>query len=161
MEHNLYIIKSYNPKGESLIKFGYSSNIKQRIEQYLSHNPFTEIIDTFYRKDALEFEKEFHKNNTSIFKNEWYPENYLNQIYQQLKEGIINNLIISNNCLTNKICHGCNIDKNKEEYQKLKTGKGGFDNYCKKCRSIQHLKYKQRKKEYNKYYRNLKKGEIK
>lgn len=160
MENNLYIIKASNVKGESLIKFGYSFNIKQRIEQYLSHNPFTEIIDTFYRENALEFEKDFHKNNISIYKNEWYPEDYLNQIYRQLKEGVDINLNINNDSLTNKICYGCNIDKNKDEYQKSKACKGGFDNYCKKCRSIQQLKYKKRKDKYNTYYRKLKKGEV-
>jgi len=166
MKHNLYIIKSSNSKGESLIKFGYSSNIKQRIEQYLSHNPFTEIVETFYRQDAFEFEKTFHKNNTSIYKNEWYPENYLIEIHRQLKEGVDNNLNESNklnkstDLLTNKICYGCNINKDKKDYQKLKVGKGGFDNYCKKCRSSQQLKYKKRRDAYNAYYRKLKKGEV-
>jgi len=160
MQDNLYIIKSSNSKGESLIKFGYSSNIKQRIEQYLSHNPFTEILETFYREDAFEFEKTFHKNNISIYKNEWYPENYLIEIYRQLKEGVNDKLNKSTILLTNKICYGCSINKNKKDYQKLKTGKGGFDNYCKKCRSTQQLKYKKRRDTYNAYYRKLKKGEV-
>ena len=66
MKDNLYIIKVTNNDGISLIKLGYSSNIKYRLDSYYLHNPFTEVIGTYYREDAYAFEKWFHKNNISI-----------------------------------------------------------------------------------------------
>ena len=158
MENNLYIIRCYNLKGESLVKIGYSSKIKERLNTYFSHNPFTEIIELLYREDAIDFEKKFHQNNHSIYKNEWYPEKHLIEIYRQLIEGVDDNLNESTEILTSKVCYGCNIEKDKVDYQKLKVCRGGFDNYCKKCRSVQQLKYKERRDSYNAYYRKLKKG---
>ncbi len=45
MKDNLYILRVYG-KNQTLIKFGYSSNITTRLNSYFSANPLTELIFT-------------------------------------------------------------------------------------------------------------------
>lgn len=68
---NLYIIRIYG-KDKTLIKFGYSSNIKQRLNNYYYHNPLMELLGTYYRANAQDLELIFHKNTKSEVMNEWY-----------------------------------------------------------------------------------------
>lgn len=68
---NLYILAQELPDN-TLYKLGYSSKIKNRLKQYLYHNPSIQIIKTFRKEDAKQFEKDFHKNNKSVYLNEWY-----------------------------------------------------------------------------------------
>ena len=86
-EKYLYLLKVYN-KETSLIKFGYTNNIKNRMQSYLSANPLTELLHIWKLDKAEEYEKYFHDNNKSEIKNEWYDEslydkinNYVNDIY--------------------------------------------------------------------------------
>jgi hypothetical protein len=85
--HNLYIIKVYNKKS-NLIKLGYSSKIKERLLLYYHHNPLVEIINTFYREDAKEFELRLHRTIKSVIMNEWYEEETLHKIIEYIKNGI-------------------------------------------------------------------------
>lgn len=157
MEHNLYIIKSSNEQGDKLIKFGYSSKIKERLNQYYSHNPFTEILYTFYREDAIAFEKDFHENNTSIYKNKWYSIDILENLLIQIKTKIFveytkkekkkykrnkPKIIV---CLLEKCCSKCNKIKKSELFHKDVYEKGGISRICKECTV-----------EINRYYRNKK-----
>lgn len=75
-KHNLYILKVYN-KDTTLIKLGYSSKMKDRIEGYFHHNPLCELVGTFYREDAEDFELIFHKNIQAKTRREWYEEDKL------------------------------------------------------------------------------------
>lgn len=88
ISENLYILKSYDNSGNYLLKLGYSSNIKRRILDYIAHNPFVEVIGTFYRKDAEYFERYFHSTNKSTHRNEWYDKNMLNKILYEINNCI-------------------------------------------------------------------------
>lgn len=81
--HNLYIIRCYGRDG-SMIKLGYTSNMKVRWKSYRLSNPLTEVIDTFYRPDAKQFERWFHMSHDSINMNEWYDESMLNVILEAI-----------------------------------------------------------------------------
>lgn len=85
---NLYIIKSFGTNGKELIKLGYSSRIEERLRAYRSHNPFFEVIDTFYREDAKEFELYIHSLVISEVGNEWYNVDKL---------GLLLNLVATTN----------------------------------------------------------------
>jgi hypothetical protein len=74
--HNIYIVKA-ETKTKALIKIGYSENIDKRLSSYYHHNPLTNLIGSFYVKEGLLFEKEFHNSNVSVIMNEWYEEEYL------------------------------------------------------------------------------------
>lgn len=76
--HNLYIIRSYKRNGDSTVKLGFSDVIHKRMKSYMSHNVNTELIRTFFREDAFEFEKWFHSTNKSSYPNEWYDSRILN-----------------------------------------------------------------------------------
>ena len=86
-EHNLYIIRVYGETG-TLIKLGYSSNILKRLETYLSHNPLTQLIGTYYREDAKEFERKLHKVIKVKMLHEWYDESELTNIEGYIKGGV-------------------------------------------------------------------------
>ena len=77
--HNLYIVRVYN-KETSLIKFGYSSTILNRLVSYYNANPLTELVGTYYREDALDFELYVHKMIQSAKRREWYDEDKLEEI---------------------------------------------------------------------------------
>ena len=78
-EHNLYIVRvSY--KDITLIKFGYSSVIKDRLISYYYHNPLIELVGTYYRKDAIEFENSLHNTIDSYIMREWYENSELENI---------------------------------------------------------------------------------
>lgn len=68
-EHNLYIIKSEGAK-ETLIKFGYSSNVQTRLSNYTSHNPHITLLFTCFVPDGLAFEKAIHGETKAAYKNE-------------------------------------------------------------------------------------------
>ena len=76
--HNIYIIKT-ETKTQSLIKIGYSDNLDNRLLSYYHHNPLTQLIGSFYVKEGMLFEKEFHNSNISVIMNEWYEEEYLDK----------------------------------------------------------------------------------
>lgn len=78
---NIYILKTSSKDGCELLKLGYTSNLNNRMISYFSHNPFTEILFTFYIEEGLKFEKWFHDNHVSEYKNEWYSINMLGYIY--------------------------------------------------------------------------------
>lgn len=42
--NNIYIFKSYGLDNKSIYKLGYSCNIHKRLKEYLSLNPFIEIV---------------------------------------------------------------------------------------------------------------------
>ena len=81
---NLYIIRIHNSEGQSMIKLGYSSNIKRRLNEYRVMNPFTQIVYTYYRPDAKKFESWFHMSHESSIMNEWYNEDMLSEMYKCL-----------------------------------------------------------------------------
>ena len=87
VENNIYTInqKYFNSKAEGYIyilkhvfenkelyKLGYTNNLKSRLSNYKTSNPSIVFIKSFYLKDAKDFEKSFHKNNCSVYRNEWY-----------------------------------------------------------------------------------------
>ena len=90
-EHNLYLIKVYGERF-NLIKFGYSSKIKERLSQYYNHNPLIEIVGTYYREDGIEFENKLHKIIQSEIGNEWYLESKLDLILKYIHTDIPNNI---------------------------------------------------------------------
>lgn len=150
MKHNLYIIKASNNKGECLIKFGYSSKIDERINQYLSHNPFTEVLYTFYKKDAFIFEQKFHTNNIPTYKYEWYTYDKLDEILLQIK----NNKIIENKNICNRKnytnvdakCFKCKQRKEFKYFSKDKSKPSGLCNICKECEKIKNKNYRLKSK---------------
>jgi hypothetical protein len=87
-EHNLYIIRVYGKEG-SLIKLGYSSNIIQRLYSYYNHNPLIQVIGTYYREDAEQFESKLHKVIKAKMLHEWYDESELTNIEGYIKGDIL------------------------------------------------------------------------
>jgi hypothetical protein len=85
-QHNIYIIRSYYSTGESIIKVGYSAHIRQRLRSY---PPTTEIVKTFYREDAKNFEKTLHRTVISKARNEWYDNSQLAVILKHIKNGFV------------------------------------------------------------------------
>ena len=82
--HNLYIIRTFGMQG-SLIKIGYSSNITKRLLQYYHHNPLVELVGTYYKEDAKEFEKHLHSVLKAYRLREWYTEDKLEAIIKYIK----------------------------------------------------------------------------
>lgn len=89
---NLYLIRVTDKKGNVLVKLGYTSNIDERMRTYYYHNPLIEVIETFYKQDAKEFEKAFHKAVPSELLYEWYSEDKLPLIIDAITTGKIPNL---------------------------------------------------------------------
>jgi len=159
MEDNLYIIKASNEESQKLIKFGYSSKLKERLNQYFSHNPLTEVLFTFYREDALEFEQFFHKNNKSIYKNEWYTYDKLDEIIHQIENSIyVEPKIKSGNkrkkrkpkyyvIVLEKVCYNCKQLKSSECFHKNCWKINGISDLCKICSNIKSKEYREIKKE--------------
>ena len=81
---NLYIVRVTSSDGRTLSKIGYSSNIPKRIESYVYHNPFIEVIGTLYYEDAKELEKYIHKMFKSERFNEWYTDDVFQKILEYL-----------------------------------------------------------------------------
>lgn len=77
--HNLYILKQ-TVDSEDLFKFGYSSRINKRLIEYANHNPGIKLYYSWFRNDAKEFELDFHKNNISLYKNEWYRKETIDKL---------------------------------------------------------------------------------
>ena len=42
----LYMLKSFGPNNVYIYKIGYSSNFKKRLNQYIGHNPYIEVLQT-------------------------------------------------------------------------------------------------------------------
>ena len=80
MEDNIYIIRVFGRNGEAYIKVGYSSNIKSRLQHYYSHNPLVEVVLTVYNSNAMQLERDLHRNFDSIIMNEWYKDEQLLEI---------------------------------------------------------------------------------
>ena len=168
MKDNLYIVRVYGKENTSIIKFGYSSKLYTRLKQYSDYNPLVEIVGTYYRKDAKEFESSFHKNNNSFIKREWYFEEELENIINQITNNIVSNeefkkLIITkkNNIKTyhildivDKKCSHCKKVKSCSEYNKCITTRDKLHHQCKTCRSKLRLKYKNKSREYQRKYLN-------
>ena len=89
MLENLYVVRAANTKGEVLVKMGYSANIEKRLTQYAYHNPLIEVIGTYYKPDAAEFEKNLHKALKSTAFEEWYSEDKLPIILEAIATGIL------------------------------------------------------------------------
>jgi hypothetical protein len=86
--HNLYIVRAYGKDDKSLIKLGYSRHIKSRLKEYLTYNPFIEIIGTWYMEDAKYFEKHIHKSILSDLGDEWYNEDKLYDLIAYINKEI-------------------------------------------------------------------------
>lgn len=80
----LYLLKSYT-KDNPILKLGYTSNIESRLNQYRSNNPGIEIIYVAQLNNAYKVEQLFHKNNVSIYGNEWYDISMLDTILNHIK----------------------------------------------------------------------------
>lgn len=81
--NNLYLLRVYG-KDTSLIKFGYSSTIQNRLEAYSTTNPLVEIIGTYHREDGREFELNLHKFIPSEIGREWYKEDQLELLIEYI-----------------------------------------------------------------------------
>ena len=85
MEYNLYILKSFGPDGQYLYKFGYSSQINNRIQSYRSSNPFIQLVSVHYHPDGLVYEQKIHKKYPAVCMNEWYDEDTINKIIAEME----------------------------------------------------------------------------
>lgn len=95
---NLYIVRVTSPDGRTLSKIGYSGNIPKRMEVYMYHNPFVEVIGTLYYEDGKNLEKHIHK----IFKSERFNEWYTDDVFQEILEYLnTRHIIISNSTKSN------------------------------------------------------------
>lgn len=90
----IYILKTYG-KNDCLYKIGYTSNIKRRLEDYKSVNPFIETIDVFYIENAKSFEQDFHTKYKHLCRHrkEWYSEEILEYLYKEIEQQITKPLI--------------------------------------------------------------------
>lgn len=50
----IYLLRSYGPKGKSILKIGVTDNIKARSSQYFYSNPYSELISTREGDETLE-----------------------------------------------------------------------------------------------------------
>jgi hypothetical protein len=82
--HNIYIIKTYSKIGNSIIKVGFSNNLEERLKSYYYHNPYFEIITTCFILEGKIWEEEFHRKHKSTLLNEWYNEEFLSYILNDL-----------------------------------------------------------------------------
>ena len=86
--NNIYIIRSYSKDG-SIIKLGYSSNIKRRLRQYCYHNPFVETVGEYFREDAIAFERYIHNKYKAAILNEWYDESLLPTLIAEILNTVV------------------------------------------------------------------------
>lgn len=84
MEDNIYLLKSCNCEGHTVYKLGFSADIKQRIKQYYLHNPFTELVSTYYIEEGIKFERYVHSKIKSAYFREWYKEDDLAELYKYI-----------------------------------------------------------------------------
>ena len=82
--HNIYILRSYTKDG-SVIKVGYSSRIKRRINTYKDHNPSVEVVATYYRENGHLYELALHTTFEACWKREWYSEEQLTEIIKWIE----------------------------------------------------------------------------
>ena len=79
-EPNIYILKVYGPNSAALYKFGYTSNLYQRLDAYKRTNPFIELIATGYAHDGQAYEQFIHRQFTAAWGNEWYLKKDLKEL---------------------------------------------------------------------------------
>lgn len=80
----IYLIRIYG-KDKSLVKLGYTSDIKSRLRQYLSANPLHEVIRIYTVENAFQFEQDFHSKYPASFGNEWYEEELLPTMIKEIE----------------------------------------------------------------------------
>lgn len=93
---NLYILKTYGANGSVLYKFGYSSNMDKRMEDYKHLNPFIELVGTYYNEGGIEFERLVHSHIQADFGNEWYSVDKLETILDYIHNGVPENVSVYN-----------------------------------------------------------------
>ena len=84
MQNNIYIIKVHN-SNKSMIKLGYSSDIKNRLKKYYYHNPLVEVVGEYYRPDAELFERLLHSLFKSEVLHEWYDDSVLDEFIYMIR----------------------------------------------------------------------------
>lgn len=80
----IYLIRTYG-KDKSLVKLGYSSDVKSRLSQYLYANPLYEVLQVYTVENAFQFEQEFHSKYPASFGNEWYEESLLPTMIEEIE----------------------------------------------------------------------------
>ncbi len=80
----IYLLRSYG-KDKTLVKLGYTSNIKARLNQYSCANPLYEIIQIYLVENALQFEQTFHSKYTASLRDEWYEEDILPIMIEEIE----------------------------------------------------------------------------
>jgi hypothetical protein len=81
LEHNMYILRCYGLNGQTLVKVGYSSKIRNRLCTYNRANPLIEFVTSFYANLGQKFELILHSSFPGYKTNkEWYEEKYLDLI---------------------------------------------------------------------------------
>jgi hypothetical protein len=88
--HNIYILRSFGRDNKSIIKLGKSADINNRIKSYLSANPYIELIGTWEVADYDKFESYIHRTYKSIYKNEWYSEDLLEELINEIESNKLN-----------------------------------------------------------------------
>lgn len=83
----IYLIRTYG-KDKSLVKLGYSSDVKSRLSQYLYANPLYEVLQIYTVENAFQFEKDFHSKYPASFGNEWYEEELLPTMIKEIESQI-------------------------------------------------------------------------
>lgn len=87
MKHNIYLLKSFGPDNQVLYKIGYSADIEKRFTQYFSHNPFIQLVNTWYVSEGINFERALHSLIKSQIRREWYTEDEVNQLIPYIESG--------------------------------------------------------------------------
>lgn len=75
-----------------MYKFGYSSNMDKRMEDYKHLNPFIELVGTYYNEGGIEFERLVHSRIQADFGNEWYSVDKLETILDYIHNGVPENV---------------------------------------------------------------------
>lgn len=75
----IYILL-HDVEDKHYIKVGFTSNLKQRISNYRCYNPSIKLIYVKQLTNAKRFEYLFHKKNTAVYRNEWYPSSLLKKV---------------------------------------------------------------------------------
>ena len=83
----IYLIRTYG-KDKSLVKLGYSSDVKSRLSQYLYANPLYEVLQVYTVENAFQFEQDFHSKYPASFGNEWYEESLLSIMIKEIESQI-------------------------------------------------------------------------
>lgn len=83
--NNIYVFKTYGSDGRVLYKLGYSSNIVERIRSYTYHNPLIELVKTYHFEKGLEFEQYIHNNFKAVIRREWYDEETIINIMDNIE----------------------------------------------------------------------------